>query len=92
MISNHSRKVAQILRAALLLMLLVAGFGACDDGFSRDGVPVDAADSAGSGSNAAMGWMASPPDVQLELIVVALGVVIVAGGLRNPRRRMRDQL
>ena len=95
MLAHRSRNLARILRVALLLLFLAAAFGACDDGFSRHEFLPDAATDgpAGSGSNAAGSWMASPPDVQLDFVVVVLGVVIMAGGLRRPRRRASsDQL
>ncbi|MDB4957373.1 MAG: hypothetical protein JWO36_4942 [Myxococcales bacterium] len=50
--------------------------------------PVDA---AGSGSAAAIAMEASPHDLNLELMVVALGMIIAVGPVRGSQRR-RDTL
>jgi len=71
------------MRRSLLLLAILAGCSGTP-GHSPDAMP----DTPGSGSSAAFdGLEPSPPDVNLELIVVALSVVVAAGPVRASRKR-----
>lgn len=81
------------MRTALLLLVLTAACGRIGGNTPHaDGPPADGppADAAGSGS-AAVAMQVSPHDVNLEIMVVGLGIVIAAVPAGALRRR-RDTL